>query len=182
MDFGIFVQHAILTASFLSVPLVLKRAGVSLHDQWFVYLPVLVVSVICMLPLIITAERGRMKPIFLASVATLCVSQLLLLLGHDELLLVIAALLVFFTAFNLLEASLPSLISRVAPAEAKGTALGIYSSSQFFGIFVGGALGGWLQGVWGISGVFGLCASLAGLWLLVAIAMRPPLAQQVKLS
>ncbi len=182
LDFGIFVQHAILTASFLSVPLVLKRAGVSLHDQWFVYLPVLVVSVICMLPLIITAERGRMKPIFLASVATLCVSQLLLLLGHDELLLVIAALLVFFTAFNLLEASLPSLISRVAPAEAKGTALGIYSSSQFFGIFVGGALGGWLQGVWGISGVFGLCASLAGLWLLVAIAMRPPLAQQVKLS
>ena len=84
------------------------------------------------------------------------------------------SLLVFFTAFNLLEASLPSIISRVAPAEAKGTALGIYSSSQFFGIFVGGALGGWLQGVWGLTGVFGLCAALAGLWLVVATAMRPP--------
>jgi len=174
LDFGIFVQHAILTASFLSVPFVLKHAGVNLHDQWFVYLPVLVVSVICMVPLIIMAERGRMKPIFLASVAALGVSQLLLLLGHGGLPVVIVALLVFFTAFNLLEASLPSIISRVAPAEAKGTALGIYSSSQFFGIFVGGALGGWLQGVWGLSGVFGLSALLAGLWLLVAIAMRPP--------
>ncbi len=174
LDFGIFVQHTILTASFLSVPFVLKQAGVALHDQWFVYLPVLVVSVICMLPLIILAERGRMKPVFLASVATLGVSQLLLLLGHGRLPVVIVALLVFFTAFNLLEASLPSLISRVAPSEAKGTALGIYSSSQFFGIFVGGALGGWLQGVWGLTGVFGLCAALTGLWLLVAISMRPP--------
>jgi len=173
LDFGIFVQHTILTASFLSVPFVLKQAGVALHDQWFVYLPVLVVSVIFMLPLIILAERGRMKPVFLASVATLGVSQLLLLLSHGGLPVVIVALLVFFTAFNLLEASLPSLISRVAPAEAKGTALGIYSSSQFFGIFVGGALGGWLQGVWGLSGVFGLCAALASLWLLVALAMRP---------
>ena len=180
LDFGIFVQHTILTASFLSVPFVLKQAGVALHDQWFVYLPVLVVSVICMLPLIILAERGRMKPVFLASVATLGVSQLLLLLGHGRLPVVIVALLVFFTAFNLLEASLPSLISRVAPSEAKGTALGIYSSSQFFGIFVGGALGGWLQGVWGLTGVFGLCAALAGLWLLVAIAMRPPLPSKHK--
>jgi len=174
LDFGIFVQHAILTASFLSVPFVLKQAGVALHNQWFVYLPVLVVSVIFMVPLIIMADRGRMKPIFLASVATLGVSQLLLLLGHGGLPVVIVALLLFFIAFNLLEASLPSLISRVAPAEAKGTALGIYSSSQFFGIFVGGALGGWLQGVWGLTGVFGLCAALTGLWLVVAIAMRPP--------
>jgi len=173
-DFGIFVQHAILTASFLSVPFLLEQSGVTLHDQWFVYLPVLVVSVIFMVPLIIMAERGRMKPIFLASVATLGVSQLLLLLGYGGLPVVIGALLAFFTAFNLLEASLPSLISRVAPAEAKGTALGIYSSSQFFGIFVGGALGGWLQGILGFIGVFGLCSVLAGLWLAVAIAMRPP--------
>jgi len=87
--------------------------------------------------------------------------------------LIIAALLVFFTAFNLLEASLPSLISRIAPAEAKGTALGIYSSSQFFGIFVGGVLGGWLQGIWGLAGVFGLCVILAVLWLAVAVTMHP---------
>jgi MFS family permease len=174
LDFGIFVQHAILTASFLSVPYILKQVGVNLHDQWFVYLPVLVLSVILMVPLIIMAERGRMKPIFLGAVATLGISQLLLLLGHGGLAMVIVALLIFFTAFNLLEASLPSLISRVAPHDAKGTALGIYSSSQFLGIFVGGALGGWLQGIWGLTAVFSLCAILAVLWLSVALAMRLP--------
>ncbi|MGH8283453.1 MAG: MFS transporter, partial [Gammaproteobacteria bacterium] len=174
LDFGIFVQHAILTASFLSVPFVLKQVGINLHDQWFVYLPVLVVSVLFMVPLIIMAERGRMKPVFLGSVALLAVSQLLLLFTHTSLPLVLLAILVFFTAFNLLESTLPSLISRVAPAEAKGTAMGVYSSAQFFGIFVGGALGGWLQGVWGLSGVFGLCAVLAGLWWLSALFMRPP--------
>ena len=81
-----------------------------------------------------------------------------------------------FRSFNLLEASLPSLISRLAPPHAKGTALGVYSSSQFFGIFLGGALGGWLQGVWGVTGVFGFCALLAALWWLVALPMRPPAA------
>jgi MFS family permease len=174
LDFGIFVQHAILTASFLSVPFVLKHAGVRLQDEWFVYLPVLVASVIFMVPLIIMAECGRMKPVFLVSVTALGISQLLFLFGYGGLPVVIVALLVFFTAFNLLEASLPSLISRVAPSEAKGTALGIYSSSQFFGIFVGGALGGLLQSIWGLSGVFGLCTVLAGLWLLMATYMRPP--------
>lgn len=174
LDFGIFVQHAILTASFLSVPFVLQAANVKIHDQWFVYLPVLVMSVVFMVPLIIVAERGRMKPVFLASIAALGIAQFLLLLGHGSLSMIIVALLVFFTAFNLLEASLPSLISRIAPAEAKGTALGVYSSSQFFGIFVGGALGGWFQGVWGLTGIFSLCLVLTGLWLLVAFAMRPP--------
>ncbi|MGA9853608.1 MAG: MFS transporter [Gammaproteobacteria bacterium] len=174
LDFGIFVQHAILTASFLSVPFVLTQAGVVLHDQWYVYLPVLIVSVLFMVPLIVLAERGRMKPVFLVSVALLAVSQLLLLFSHASLPVVLLAMLVFFTAFNLLESTLPSLISRVAPAEAKGTAMGVYSSSQFFGIFAGGALGGWLQSVWGLAGVFGLCAVLAALWLLSALFMQPP--------
>ncbi|MGB9430448.1 MAG: MFS transporter [Gammaproteobacteria bacterium] len=174
LDLGIFIQHAILTASFLSVPFVLKGVGIVLHDQWFVYLPALIVSVLLMVPLIVLAERGHMKPVFLASVAAMGVSQLLLLFLHVSLSVVILAIVMFFTAFNLLESVLPSLISRVAPAEGRGTAMGLYSSSQFFGIFVGGALGGWLQGVWGLTGVFGLCAVLAGLWLIVAIAMHPP--------
>ncbi|MDE2195862.1 MAG: MFS transporter [Gammaproteobacteria bacterium] len=177
LDFGILAQHAILTASFLSVPLVLRTAGVQAHDQWFIYLPVLVVSVLAMVPFIIVAERrARMKPVFLGGIAALAVAQLLLLLAPGRLPLVLLALLLFFTAFNLLEASLPSLISRLAPPHAKGTALGVYSSSQFFGIFLGGALGGWLQGVWGVNGVFGFCALLAALWWLVALPMRPPAA------
>lgn len=174
LDFGIFMQHAVLTASFLTVPFVLRGVGVALQDQWFVYLPVLVVSVFFLVPLIIMAERGRMKPVFLGSIALLVAAQLLLLWGHVYLILVMLALLVFFTGFNVLESVLPSLISRLAPADAKGTAMGVYSSSQFFGIFVGGTLGGWIDGRWGLDGVFGFCASLAALWWLVAWFMRPP--------
>ncbi|MGH8292456.1 MAG: MFS transporter [Gammaproteobacteria bacterium] len=174
LDFGIFIQHAVLTASFLSVPFVLTHAGVTLRDQWVVYLPVLVVSVIVLIPLIMLAERGRMKPVFLASVVLLVAGQLLLLFGQVSLPLVVLALLVFFTGFNVLESVLPSLISRAAPADAKGTAMGVYSSAQFFGIFAGGVLGGWFESVWGLNGVFGFCAVLAALWCVVAWFMRPP--------
>ena len=174
LDFGIFIQHAILTASFLSVPFVLKQTGIALHDQWYVYLPVLILSALALVPLIVLAERGRMKSVFLVMVAALAISQLLLLFGHASLPLVILAILLFFTGFNVLEASLPSLISRMAPADARGTAMGVYSSSEFFGIFAGGALGGWLEGIWGFTGVFGFCAVLAGIWWLAALAMRPP--------
>lgn len=174
LDFGIFIQHAILTASFLSVPFVLRQAGIALRDQWYVYLPVLVVSVAFLVPLIMLAERGRMKAVFLVSVALLAAGQLLLLFGHVSLPLVVLALLVFFTGFNVLESVLPSLISRRAPDDAKGTAMGIYSSSQFLGIFAGGALGGWIEGEWGLNGVFGFCAALAAFWWLVAWFMRAP--------
>ena len=176
LDFGIFIQHAVLTASFLSVPFVLRQSGVALPDQWYVYLPVLVVSMAFLVPLIVLAERGHMKAVFLASVALLAAGQLLLLFARLNLPLVILALLVFFTGFNVLESVLPSLISRRAPAEAKGTAMGVYSSSQFFGIFVGGVLGGWIGGAWGLNGVFGFCAVLAALWWLVAWFMQPPAA------
>ena len=176
LDFGIFVQHAILTASFLSVPLVLRAAGVQSHDQWFVYLPVLALSVLFMVPCIIIAERGgRLKPVFLGGVAALAAAELLLFAGHAHLPVVLLALTLFFTGFNLLESMLPSIISRVAPPHAKGTALGVYSSAQFFGIFVGGALGGAVQGWLGFAGAFGFSALLAALWLLVAVAMHPPL-------
>lgn len=174
LDIGIFIQHAVLTASFLSVPFVLRQAGIALHDQWYVYLPVLVVSVIFLVPLIMLAERGRMKAVFLGSVLLLVAAQLLLLFSRASLPLVLVALLVFFTGFNVLESVLPSLISRRAPSDAKGTAMGLYSSSQFLGIFAGGALGGWIEGVWGLDGVFGFCAALAALWCGAALFMQPP--------
>ena len=174
LDAGIFIQHAVLTASFLSVPFVLRQSGIVLHDQWYVYLPVLVVSVIFLVPLIMLAERGRMKAVFVGSVLLLVAAELLLLFSRARLPLVLAALVVFFTGFNLLESLLPSLISRRAPADAKGTAMGLYSSSQFLGIFAGGALGGWIGGVWGLNGVFGFCAALAALWCVVALFMQAP--------
>ncbi|HET7561582.1 MAG TPA: MFS transporter [Rhodanobacteraceae bacterium] len=174
LDLSIFFQHAILTASFLTIPFVLTHAGVALHHQWWVYLPVLVVSIVLLVPLVILAERGRMKPVFLGSIALLAAAQLLFPWGQAHLGLMVLGLLAFFTAFNVLESILPSLVSRLAPADAKGTAMGVYSSSQFLGIFVGGALGGWIDSHLGLDGVVAFCVVVAGIWWLVALFMRPP--------
>ena len=176
LDFGIFALHAILTASFVVLPLVLTHIhGLSAHDQWYVYLPILTVSVFAMVPFIIVAEkRRRMKPVFVSAVLVVCLAELALMEWHRSLPAIILALLVFFTAFNLLEASLPSLISKVAPAESKGTAMGVYSSSQFLGIFVGGTAGGWLYGHHGVAGVFAFSTLVALAWLLLAATMKNP--------
>lgn len=173
LDVSIFMLHAVLTASFLTIPFVLVDAGVALSRQWLVYLPVLLASVALLVPLIIVAERGRMRAVFLATIALLALAELLLGLGAN-LAVVVIALLAFFTAFNVLESALPSLISRAAPAGAKGTAMGIYSSSQFLGIFVGGAAGGWIKGHWGLEGVVGFCVALTLVWWSVAWFVRPP--------
>jgi MFS family permease len=176
LDFGIFALHAMLTASFLVVPGLLHAAvGVNSRDQWLVYLPVLLVSVAVMLPAIIIAERHRrMKAVLVAAVAALAVSQLMLAAGGRNVYVLIAALTIFFAAFNIMEASLPSLVTKTAPSGSTGTATGVYSSSQFLGIFVGGVAGGWLNQAHGPGGVFGFAVALDLLWLLAALTMRPP--------
>ena len=127
-----------------------------------VYLPVLVVSVAVMVPAIIVAEKyRRMKGVFVGAVAALVVSQAMLYFGAGNLFVLLAALVVFFSAFNVMEASLPSLITKAAPAEAKGTAMGVYSSLQFLGIFVGGVVGGFAHQRGGDAGVFALTAAIA---------------------
>ncbi len=176
LDFGIFALHAMLTASFLVVPGLLHGAlGVTSHDQWIVYLPVLVVSVAVMIPAIIVAEKHRqMKGVFVGAVAALLVSQAMLYLDAKNLYVLLAALVIFFSAFNVMEASLPSLITKAAPPDAKGTATGIYSSSQFLGIFVGGIVGGWASQTGGSTGVFMLTAVIAFIWLIAAATMAQP--------
>ncbi len=176
LDLGIFALHAMLTASFLVVPGLLRATlDVPVHDQWFVYLPVLLLSVAVMVPAIIVAEKyRRMKGVFVAAVAALVVSQAMLYLGASNLFVLLAALLVFFSAFNIMEASLPSLITKAAPAEAKGTAMGLYSSSQFLGIFVGGVVGGYAHQHGGSAGVFVMTTAIALIWLLAAATMAPP--------
>ena len=154
LDFGIFALHAMLTASFLVVPGLLRGTlGLSSHNDWMVYLPVLVVSVVVMVPAIVVAEKyRRMKGVFVAAVAALVVSQAMLYFGAGNLYVLLAALVVFFSAFNVMEASLPSLITKTAPPDAKGTAMGLYSSLQFLGIFVGGVIGGWANQHGGSAG------------------------------
>jgi predicted MFS family arabinose efflux permease len=165
-----------LTASFLVVPdLLHSTLGVAVHDQWIVYLPVLLVSIAAMVPPIIAAEKYRhMKGVFVGAVAALAASQIMLYFDATNKFALLAALLVFFSAFNVMEALLPSLISKVAPAHVKGTALGVYSSLQFFGIFVGGIIGGFAHQRGGSAAIFAASAVLALIWLAVAAGMAQP--------
>ncbi|NIP73824.1 MAG: MFS transporter [Gammaproteobacteria bacterium] len=176
LDLGIFLLHMVMTATFVAVPLVLhEELGLASRHHWWVYLPVLLASVAAMVPFLVLAERRRRKRgILLGAILVLGLAQLGLAGFHGSLLGLVAMLLAYFAAFNLLEATLPSLVSKVAPADSKGTAMGIYSSGQFLGAFLGGSLGGVLMGQFGYGGVFVLGGALAGLWLLASISMREP--------
>lgn len=182
LDLGIFVQHAILMSVFMQVPFILKHDGLDAIHHWQVYLPVMLVAFVLMVPPIIVAEkRAKKKAVFLGAVALAVLSQLALLYWHGSLWGVAAALLVFFTAFNVLEALLPSLISKIAPLAAKGTAMGVYSSVQFLGAFFGAAAGGFIIEHWGGDAVFSFAIALLLLWLVVAAGMKTPAAVRTKL-
>lgn len=176
LDFGIMIQHGIMMAMFTVLPFVLRDfLHLPSEDHGWFYLPILVLSVLGMVPLIILAEKKqKMKQVFLGCVALIAVSELMLGLFHGSLLVVGAGMFFFFVAFNALEASLPSLISRMAPIDAKGTAMGVYSTSQFFGAFVGGVSGGILYSGFGMEGVFFACSLAALFWVVVAAGMRVP--------
>jgi predicted MFS family arabinose efflux permease len=175
LDLGIFSLHLVLTALFLAVPLVLRDLGLAPAQHSTLYLPVMLASILIMVPFVILAERrGLMKPVFLGAVAALVLAQLALGIASGTFWGFVAALLLFFIAFNLLEATLPSLVSKVAPVEAKGTAMGVYSTSQFAGAFFGGLVGGWVHQHYGIAAVFTAGAVVTTVWLLLASGMRRP--------
>jgi MFS family permease len=182
LDFGIFSLHAILMSVFMQVPFVLKRDGLDVGQHWYVYLPVMLIAFMLMVPPIIIAEKkAKMKQIFLLAIFLAMCAQALLMFAQNSLWGVAAALLVFFTAFNVLEATLPSMISKIAPLSAKGTAMGVYSSVQFLGAFSGAAVGGALMQYVGGNAVFVLAIVLLLLWLVVASGMTPPAAVSTKL-
>lgn len=175
LNFGIFILHLLLTATFVAVPLALRDAGLASGQHWQVYLPALTFSIAAMIPFVILAEKRRqLKAVFLGAILTLTLVTLSLTALPDTVLELTVLLVVFFTAFNLLEATLPSLIAKLAPPDAKGTAMGVYSSSQFLGAFAGGAIGGWLNGHFGLHGVFAFATLGALAWLVVAWTMREP--------
>ncbi len=182
LDFGIFSLHAILMSVFMQVPFVLEKDGLALSHHWYVYLPVMLVAFGLMVPPIIIAEKkDKMKQVFMLSVFLAMCAQALLMFGQSSLWGVAIALLVFFTAFNVLEATLPSMISKIAPLASKGTAMGVYSSVQFLGAFFGAAVGGFILQHWGGDAVFGFAIVLLLLWLLVASGMKPPAAVRTRL-
>lgn len=176
LDLGIFSLHAILTATFVVLPLVLRdQLQMETTAHWKIYLPVFVLSMLSMVPFVLVAEKRRkMKPVFLLFIALVSGSDLGLVLLDTDALAIGALLYVFFTGFNLLEAVLPSLVSKVAPGDLKGTAMGIYSTSQFLGAFAGGAGAGWIHGRYGIPAVFLFCTGIAVIWFLAAVWMKPP--------
>nr|VFJ48224.1 MAG: Predicted arabinose efflux permease, MFS family [Candidatus Kentron sp. DK] len=176
LDLGIFVLHLTLMASWVAIPLSLRDAGLVAEHHWWAYLLVMTLAILIMVPFVILAEKyQRTKPVFLGAILALGLCQLGLLGYHGHLILITALMVVFFSAFNVLEANLPSLVSRAAPPDKKGTALGVYSTAQFLGAFVGALAGGWLfDNHGGAPAVFGFCSAMAGAWFLFAVTMRAP--------
>lgn len=176
LNWGIFLLHAIFTATFVILPVTLQNtAGLPENHQWYLYLPVLLAAFILCVPCIILAEKKHLlKQFFLGAIVTLGCAELLFWLFAKNIGLTAIALLLFFTAFSVLEGFLPSLVSKTAPPARKGTALGIYSCSQFLGIFVGGAGGGWLSGKFGLDSGFFCCAILTFFWMAIAFKMKNP--------
>lgn len=174
LDFGILISHALLTASFVVIPIALKNsANLAVNKQWLVYLPALFFAFVAMVPMIIVAEKKqKLKNFFLISVLLLSLSELILWFNSHSVVVMGIALFLFFTAFSFLEAALPSLISKRAPAAMKGTAMGIYSSAQFLGIFLGGYFGGLLYEHRELSSVFLICAILALFWFVFSVGMQ----------
>jgi MFS family permease len=182
LNYGIFALHATLMALWLVVPLTLRQAGMGADDHWQIYLPVLLLSIVLIIPAIIYAEKkAKLKSVFIAAIALLLLGQVLLAITFESIWGTTIALLVFFTAFNLLEASLPSLISKIAPVGAKGTAIGVYSSTQFLGAFVGAAVGGYLFGDYGSYALYTFCGLLLIIWLILAVTMKAPAAVRSKM-
>lgn len=182
LDFGIFSLHAILMSVFMQVPFVLKKNGLEIGEHWKVYLPVMLLALVLMVPPIIAAEKkAKMKQVFVGAIGLACLAQLSLMLTQGSVWGVVLSLLLFFTAFNVLEATLPSMISKIAPLAAKGTAMGVYSSMQFLGAFFGAIGGGLVMQYLGGDAVFLFAAGLLLLWLLVARAMQPPAAVRTKM-
>ena len=176
LNFGIFALHVVQMAMFVVVPFALRETGgLDANHHWQVYLPVLAISVVFMVPLILYSEkRAQAKPVFIGSVTLMLAMQLAFVPALQHFWGLVTVLMFYFVAFNVLEASLPSLVSKISPARAKGTAMGVYNTSQALGLFVGGAAGGILSDYFGAAAVFEFGAVLIGLWLYLALGMKSP--------
>ncbi|MFW3615108.1 MFS transporter [Billgrantia antri] len=174
LDLSIFSLHLVLMAIFVAVPFRLVESGIAAERHGLTYLAIMTLAFAAMVPLVVVAEkRQRMKGMSLAAIAAIVVS-LAGLAAFEGRWALFGWLLLFFIAFNLLEAMLPSMLSKLAPAGAKGTAMGVYSTSQFLGAFLGGVLGGLLAQQWGLPSVFVGSAALAALWWLLILGMPAP--------
>ena len=183
LNFGTFCLHGAQMAMFIVVPFALKEtSGMNENQHWQVYLPVLMLSFAMMIPVIIYGEkRAKLKPVFIGAVLLMLLAQLAFATTIHHFWGIVSSLLVYFLAFNILEASLPSLISKMAPAASKGTAMGVHNTAQSFGIFLGATIGGYLSQTQGFSAVFIFCACLMVVWLFLAFGMKTPPSVKTKM-
>ncbi|AHK20157.1 membrane protein [Yersinia similis] len=175
LNFGIMCLHVLLMSSFVALPQMMANAGLAPAQHWIVYLVTMLISFAAVVPFIIYAEiKRRMKQVFMGCVAVLFIAEVVLWFAGQDLWIIIAGVQLFFIAFNVMEAILPSLISKESPAGYKGTAMGIYSTSQFIGVAIGGSFGGWIFGLEGADMVFAAGAIIALVWFAVSATMQEP--------
>jgi MFS family permease len=174
LNFGIFTLHAVQVAIFVVLPgWLVERAGLALASHWLLYLPVVLLSFWPMMPAVKWGERHqRQRTVFVASVIALAAVMGMLATRPEGIVPFAVLLFVFFAAFNILEASLPSMVSRLAPPEIRGTALGVFNTTQSLGLFAGGAVAGTVRAVWGDAAVFVLAGAIIVVWLVAALSHR----------
>lgn len=178
LNAGIFILHMAMMAVFVVIPVEMSRLNLPVSEHWKVYLPAVILSFGVLMPSISRAERaGKMKTLFLAAVLLLACVFAGFAAADDSLAAIGVLLFAFFCGFNILEATLPSFVSRTADASAKGLALGVYNTTQSIGLFVGGALGGWLSQTFGRTGVYAFCLVMTLVWFFIARGMTPPAAK-----
>ncbi|WP_075180465.1 MFS transporter [Pantoea sp. 1.19] len=175
LNTGIMALHILLMSSFVALPGQLEQAGMAAEQQWKVWLTTMLISFVAVLPFIILAEvKRKMKPVFIGCVALLLIAEIVLWGAGNSFWTLAIGVQLFFLGFNLMEAILPSLVSKESPAGYKGTAMGVYSTSQFIGVALGGSLGGWVLQHFDAQSVFLLGSIVAMLWLLLSSTMQEP--------
>jgi MFS family permease len=176
MDVGVFIIHLVMTANFLVLPAIFEHElALPRAEHWKIYLPVFAGSFLVAIPLIILAEKKQqIRTLLLGSTLLLILAETGMALGHTQIDWLLAAFFLFFVGFNFLEATQPSLVAKYSDVSTKGTAMGIFSSSQFLGIFAGGSLGGMINHTWGETGVFVFSAIVVLIWFLIALKLPQP--------
>lgn len=182
LNLGVFVLHAVQLAMWMAVPALLVQGGLLKADHWHIYLPAVLISLVVLKLVLFPMERrGQLRMVFLAAIGLIALVQAGLWWVAQtasstppSLWLMAALMCVFFVGFNVLEASQPSLVSRLAPVHARGAALGVYNTLQSSGFFVGGAAGGWLARAHGATGLFAVCGAATLVWLVLAWPMQTP--------
>jgi MFS family permease len=177
LNIGVFVLHAVQLAMWVAIPAFLVQAGLGKDDHWQIYLPAVLGSFVLMGAVFPLERRGYLRAVFLSAIALIALVQVALLWvssGAPSIACLAWLLFAFFCGFNVLEATQPSLVSRIAPASSRGAAMGVYNTLQSLGFFAGGVMGGQLVKSYGTQGLFLTCAALMVLWLVVAWPMMAP--------